>query len=146
MNLEATDHGVAMNSRLLNGTFDAARDTYQRYTAKIVPDVVGNPWTPLFMNICVPGSGTIYAVMYQKNDSRFINVLFGLFQFCTWFILLGWICGVIWGLAIAERSWRYAHHKIEKGQEKPEKHPDKHQDLLNDHVTDRVVKKHPHAK
>lgn len=87
-------------------TYHIIKQLYQDQTKWIVPNVIGYAWLPLMINFFLPGFGTFYAVLNQKNDSRIWNLFFALIQLMTWLIFFGWFFGVVWGLAIYERSTR----------------------------------------
>lgn len=95
-------------------TFHIIKQIYQEQTKWMVPNVIGYAWLPLLINFFLPGFGTFYAVLNQKNDSRLLNLFFALIQLMTWLILFGWCFGVVWGLAIYERSTRDLIHVKEE--------------------------------
>ena len=58
----------------------------------------------LILNICIPGSGTIFAGIKVKGDVMINNIIMGLLQMVlTPFFLIGWFWPLILGLQIYSR-------------------------------------------
>jgi hypothetical protein len=77
-----------------------------RYLPKVEPP---HNLTCFILNIILPGFGTILAAIICKDPKNFtcFNLFFGVLQFLTSFLIIGWIVSIIWGYAI----WKRGKHK-----------------------------------
>ncbi|KAG2372865.1 hypothetical protein C9374_013072 [Naegleria lovaniensis] len=71
---------------------------------KYIPKLDGN-WhiTILILNIIFPGIGTLVAACVSKKKKKY-SIIFGLLQFFTSFLLVGWIWSVVWGIFMFKRN------------------------------------------
>eukprot|EP01095_Lingulamoeba_sp_RSL-Kostka_P012858 TRINITY_DN5182_c0_g1_i1.p1 TRINITY_DN5182_c0_g1~~TRINITY_DN5182_c0_g1_i1.p1 ORF type:complete len:132 (+),score=2.09 TRINITY_DN5182_c0_g1_i1:45-440(+) len=85
-------------------TIDKVQTKYKnlKFANKWIPKVKKPYHIVCFvLNIFIPGSGTIIAAIMDKMD--WVNIVFGIIQFLTFIIILGWIWSIIWGYAIYAR-------------------------------------------
>ena len=56
----------------------------------------------LVLNIFLPGIGTI-VLSFAGNEFIFINIIYGIMQLCTSWIIIGWIWAIIWSISCIHR-------------------------------------------
>ena len=57
-----------------------------------------------FLNLFIPGFGTILLTCFGGSDNWIEHLLVGLIQFFSFPLLIGWIWSFAWGIYILHRS------------------------------------------
>jgi hypothetical protein len=65
-----------------------------------------------FINLLIPGSGTITAAFSTKQAPQQVQIIIGILQFLTSFLIIGYIWAIFWSYLIIKRSFDYKNEVI----------------------------------